>query len=373
MKIAMVLPLAMVMPSTRADVSLPAHALQSLSLPNKCLDVPGGGAIYTSNMELWVWDCLDADNQKFQFIDGRLNYLQDVSKCVDLLHHNISAGASVVLNDCVEGKPSQQWGYDASAKTVFLAGSDADSTLCLKLTERKAPDSDGIFVELAACSAELSSQWLRGDLQPSPAPAPTPPHDVSPLPAHAVQARMNHKCLDVPGGGQIYAPGEKLWLWDCLDSDNQKFQLFNGALIYLNDISKCVDLEQDNMATGSKLVLNSCIDGKSSQQWGYDAGVGTLFLASSSGDATKCVEVTSEKAPDSPGIFVALNECVESQEQFWNLGGLQPAPLPSPSPPPPPMPTPSPTPVPPSPPVPPPSPPVPPSPFTRRRRSSVVV
>jgi len=110
-----------------------------------------------------MWECYDGTFQNWAFEDGQLKYLQDKTKCVDLLGGQTDNGNKLGIWDCYPG-PSQQWGYDPDWGTIYLASSTtSDATKCVQIGGEEQGDTLVIW----DCTIEPYQIWsVASDFQP---------------------------------------------------------------------------------------------------------------------------------------------------------------------------------------------------------------
>jgi len=120
--------------------------------------------------------------------------------------------------------------------------------------------------------------------------------------------------MDLPGGDTTN--GALLWMWDCYGGETQQWSFQNDKLVYEVDTTKCVDLLGD-FTNGNQLGLWDCLDGQASQQWGFDQEAGTIYLASSEHDASKCIRIAGENQGDAIEIW----DCNGEDKQLWKTLG----------------------------------------------------
>lgn len=134
-------------------------------------------------------------------------------------------------------------------------------------------------------------------------------------PSDGIQSLTGGKlCLDLPGGN--LQNGNRLWLWDCTGDTNQQWWFrSNGQVISMLNSRKCVDLPGNNQKNGNQLWIWDCIDGAKSQQWGFDKHAKTLYLRSSTSDATKCVDANG--GGQTVGAAAQIWDCLGNANQLW--------------------------------------------------------
>merc|ERR1711907_795844 len=127
-------------------------------------------------------------------------------------------------------------------------------------------------------------------------------------------------CVDIPGA-KAYN-GAKLWVWDCNGAENQQWKFLPGTwkIESAANPGMCIDVPGDDVSNGIQLQLWEC-NGLSAQNWGYDGNMNTIYLASSSIDASKCLDLrgaTSGSA--SRETAVEVWDCNGLTNQQWGFG-----------------------------------------------------
>lgn len=128
-----------------------------------------------------------------------------------------------------------------------------------------------------------------------------------------IQSTVSAMCVDLAGGDT--SNGSLLGMRDCHGGETQRWSFRNNQLVYVPDTSKCVGLLGGNSTNGNQLRLWDCDDGES-QQWGFDSDAGTIYLATSAHDATKCIRIRGEKKGDPVEIW----NCNGDEDQTWKVG-----------------------------------------------------
>ena len=150
----------------------------SLAGTQKCLDLTGGDASDGTLLE--IWDCNGLANQNWVFAPGswRIAYAGDTSKCIDALGGNPGpAGTKLGIWSC-NGRSTQKWGYDADEKTIYLADSVTDASLCMDLAG--GDQTNGTPIQVWDCYGGSSQQWILGAPPAPPPPGPGPGPGPSP-------------------------------------------------------------------------------------------------------------------------------------------------------------------------------------------------
>jgi len=149
-------------------VTLPAQATTTVqsTLNGKCLDVPGGR--YAAGVQLVMWDCNGAANQKFEPTPS--GELKIGGLCVDALGGSGRNGDAIGLWNC-GGSANQKWRQDGA----MLRGIN---NRCIDIAGGNT--ANGAKVVLWDCAGSPNQSW-RASLgtpvaaaPPAPAPAPAP-------------------------------------------------------------------------------------------------------------------------------------------------------------------------------------------------------
>jgi hypothetical protein len=122
-------------------------------------------------------------------------------------------------------------------------------------------------------------------------------------------------CLDLPGGNT--KNGNKLQIWECNGAESQLWYFKAGTymLQYGGDATKCVDAGS-TMKAGTQLMIWDCNKAKQ-QKWGYDSKGGAIYLASSTADASLCMDLAGGGTQG--GTAVQVWSCNNLWEQSWNV------------------------------------------------------
>lgn len=139
-----------------------------------------------------------------------------------------------------------------------------------------------------------------------------PTTTAAPAAGTPIQSLLTLLCVDLPGGNTFN--GALLWMWDCSGGESQQWSLQDNQLVYLPDSTKCVDLLGGDNTNGNQLGLWDC-HGGDSQQWGFDSDMGTIYLASSARDATKCIQTYGENV----GAPILIWDCIGAESETWKL------------------------------------------------------
>ncbi|KAF7364600.1 hypothetical protein MVEN_00329100 [Mycena venus] len=188
-----------------------AGAVGSISIfGDKCLDVTNG--VNADGTKLQIWTCADNTNQMWLPAgqDSTITWAGK-NKCVDLTNGNLADGNQVQIWDCDAQNSNQKWNsVDAVPPTTFSLTLEKDRSLCV------APTPFDKIMLFGLCVAPVD---------------------------------------------QIAAPnGPKLVLADCIDSNAEKWNIFEGDALVKNLAlpSICLDLTNGNTTVGNQLQLWDC-------------------------------------------------------------------------------------------------------------------
>jgi len=82
----------------------------------------------------------------------------DSSKCIDLPGNSYQNGNQLWIWDCIDGSPGQQWGYDKSQATIYLASSGkSDATKCVDANQ--GGQNNGAAAQIWDCLGSDRQHW----------------------------------------------------------------------------------------------------------------------------------------------------------------------------------------------------------------------
>jgi hypothetical protein len=134
----------------------------------------------------------------------------------------------------------------------------------------------------------------------------TPGTTENPQPAGArIASNWHNKCVDVSNGN--FSPGQRLQVWDCADTVNQRFEFTGGTLRSQNNT--CMDAAGAGTADGTPIQLATC-NGNAAQQ----------FVLNAAGDLVnpvsgKCVDIAGWNPDNAAPLH--LWTCVGGANQKW--------------------------------------------------------
>jgi hypothetical protein len=115
-----------------------------------CLELAGGKV--TNGSPVQIASCTGQDNQNFLFKDGLIHPKVDTRMCLDARAKMVN-GSQLMLWEC-NGSLQQKFGYDMKMKTIYLAASQKDATLCLECRVAAAK------VYVIGCTGHINQQWF---------------------------------------------------------------------------------------------------------------------------------------------------------------------------------------------------------------------
>ncbi|MCJ0867795.1 ricin-type beta-trefoil lectin domain protein [Streptomyces sp. AP-93] len=200
-------------------------------------------------------------------------------KCVDVLgDDNGTAGAPVVLWDCLSSAKDQQWTHRADGTLRTLGR-------CLDIDRNET--APGTPVQLWDCNGGGNQVWAQQA-------------DGS------LRNPRSGLCLDAPGGNT--ANGTRLQIWHCNGLAPQKFFVNGGAPI-IGPGGKCVDVAgDDNGTAGAPVMLWDCLSTAKDMYWTHRAD-GTLRTLG------RCLDIDGNST--APGALVQLWDCNGAGGQVW--------------------------------------------------------
>lgn len=117
------------------------------------------------------------------------------------------------------------------------------------------------------------------------------------------------KCIDLPNADTTN--GNKVWLWDCVGTDNQNWEVHDGAVFFKKNPKKCLDLPNGDQTNGNQLQIWDC-SGQSNQNWNFDGSARRLYLAGTS----KCIDMGGNT---DNGAKVVIWDCNGLWQQWWSV------------------------------------------------------
>ncbi|MEU3294358.1 RICIN domain-containing protein [Streptomyces longwoodensis] len=123
-----------------------------------------------------------------------------------------------------------------------------------------------------------------------------------------VRSGIAGKCLDLNGNNS--ANGTKVQLWSCNDGSNQSWTLASNNTLRI--AGKCLDVTGGGTANGTPVVIWDCTGGGNQQWQPYNGG----YRNPASG---RCLDDPGATTAD--GTQLALYDCNGSAAQIWSLPG----------------------------------------------------
>lgn len=169
-----------------------------------CVDLSGDDA--TSGNQLSIWECNGLHNQLWNM--GQLDVVyfftlqSNSGKCLDLDGGDTTDGTHLEIWDC-NGLDNQRWVFALGSWRIQYA---KDMTKCLELPEGDL--TNGNLLELRTCNGFATQQW-----------------GLDQQTGAVFYKAAPYKCLDLWGADDTN--GSPIGIWDCLDGDAAKGQLWN--------------------------------------------------------------------------------------------------------------------------------------------------
>lgn len=125
------------------------------------------------------------------------------------------------------------------------------------------------------------------------------------------------KCVDLNNTNT--SNGSNLQLWDCKDTDAQRWTIDNARGIHLQkNYRKCLDVNGDNYTNGTNIQLWDC-NGTYAQNWIYDA---VNQVIRNGYHLRKCLSLAGTSNNPSSGTNVHIWDCKEDNvRQQWLVDG----------------------------------------------------
>ncbi|GAA2589784.1 hypothetical protein GCM10010435_80560 [Winogradskya consettensis] len=136
----------------------------------KCVDVPNGE--YSDRIRLGVWDCWNAQGQRFTFAPDAT--IRIGGKCVDVADGSTADGGWVQLYTC-NGTGAQQWRFTSGGDIVNTA-----SNKCLDIGGWNP--ANGAPLNIWTCNGFANQKWHRALVTLAAGQAPPPPPPPGPRP-----------------------------------------------------------------------------------------------------------------------------------------------------------------------------------------------
>ncbi len=151
--------------------------------------------------------------------------------------------------------------------------------------------ADGTEVQLWTCNGNNAQQWRMSN-------------------ARELRNPLADKCM-VLGNGGAAVDGAPIWEWTCGGQADQKW-LYKNMQIVAGNSGKCIDVPQNNLAAGQALQLWDCND-TNAQKFTFEPATGELKTTNN-----LCVDVRASSI--SNGTVVQLWACNGTSAQRWIPG-----------------------------------------------------
>jgi len=238
----------------RQEWTLSGRQIKYGAQTDKCLSFAGDNAAAGSNIELQ--DCNSADRRQdwvYNALTKGFHSGGDPQKCLHLNGGNTANGTNIQLGNC-NGQTAQRWEvdgaftYDISTTTPAAVIHALDQSKCIDRATTST--ANGTNIELTTCSdATPHYSWL-----------------LDGTPRTRLQLVVNNtdsgKCLDLSGGNTTN--GNNIQLLDCQSGNKNQIWIFDGVTLSFRsgkDVNKCLDIAGgEPFADGANIRIWDCTD-----------------------------------------------------------------------------------------------------------------
>ena len=274
----------------------------------KCLGI--SGKIVENFQPLELVDCSKAYQYR-EWVQVRKTFRllgTSENKCIDLYANRTNPGTEIQLNNCYDNS-AQGWIYDGLNKQLRLARSPR---LCLIWDETASKPA-----KIGDCTTDANQKWeIKG----------VNPPDLGEPQVATIRSMVDQSfCIDNMAGK--IENGNPLKMWKCDDgdgNDNQKWFFDNDLGVRLSERrDMCLDLPSTNNNTAIQLYYCHALDhGAASHEWIYD-GVTKMIRYKAKQD--KCLSLESDNI--AKGTKVQIADCnSDLQKMKWALEQAAPHP-----------------------------------------------
>jgi len=127
------------------------------------------------------------------------------------------------------------------------------------------------------------------------------------------------KCLDLEHGHT--KNGNRLVLWDCWNTDRQRWSVSDKAITLQNDTTKCIDFwgldPKKKAEDGNILQVWDCHERRLHHEWNFRGEDSTIRWKAPGGEE-KCMDLFDHNTDN--GAEVGVWECNGSPQQKWAMG-----------------------------------------------------
>ncbi|MFF2410819.1 ricin-type beta-trefoil lectin domain protein [Streptomyces sp. NPDC058092] len=198
------------------------------------------------------------------------------------------------------GKPGAP-GRQAPASAPTREGRQAPASAPTRDSGKGAPQKDA---GLADRPKKQSAEEASGDEVNQPAKAGSGVTLGAPV---SLRSHLSGRCIDVPG--RDFSDGKKLNVWDCNNSDAQKWQFASDGTIRMKD--KCLDVANANFNDGTPIQIAWC-NGNAAQKFVLNASHDLVNTV-----VGKCVDIKDNNRGN--GAWLQLWSCAGTDNQKWSV------------------------------------------------------
>ncbi|KAH8834710.1 ricin B lectin domain-containing protein, partial [Flagelloscypha sp. PMI_526] len=284
---------------------------------SKCLGVVGGN--FYNGAEVDIYDCNDSYSQKWFMYNGTTQVSTTFGNyCLDAGVPPFDNNRVLTIWECYKDLPQQTWDWSENGATVTLH----DQGKCLDLTN--GSKDNGNLVQIYDCYPGNTNQmWTHTNIVTSDptggnttcqypngycCPGIPPPDSTT---TWSEKNGDQSKCLGVVGGNMYN--GAQVDIYDCNDSDSQKWFMGNGLTPVSTAFGNyCLDAGLPPFDNNRVLTIWECNKDLPQQQWYRSDDYGTVAL----NGQRKCMDLTNG-SKDNRNL-IQIYDCYDGNtNQMW--------------------------------------------------------
>ncbi|MFD6027971.1 ricin-type beta-trefoil lectin domain protein [Streptomyces griseoluteus] len=123
----------------------------------------------------------------------------------------------------------------------------------------------------------------------------------------SLHSHLSGRCIDVPGSD--FGDGKQLWVWDCNNSEAQKFQFASDGTVRIQ--GKCLDVANANYNNGTPIQIAWC-NGNNAQKFALNPAHDLVNTV-----VGKCVDIRDNNRGS--GAWLQLWDCAGTDNQKWSV------------------------------------------------------
>ncbi|MES4892515.1 ricin-type beta-trefoil lectin domain protein [Streptomyces sp. NPDC096012] len=123
----------------------------------------------------------------------------------------------------------------------------------------------------------------------------------------SLHSHLSGRCIDVPASD--FGDGRKLWMWDCNNSNAQKFQFASDGTVRIQ--GKCLDVANADYNNGTPIQIAWC-NGNDAQKFALNPAHDLVNTV-----VGKCVDIRDSNPGN--GAWLQLWDCAGTDNQKWSV------------------------------------------------------